>query len=110
MKSLDERKERYLRDPLPVRLGGIASNLARIAWFAEREARNDAIPVFRESKYFTEWAAPACALNIQSILADLQIELACWERAWGKQLKGSEVAAVALNQSDQIVRLAGLLG
>ena len=27
---LDARKERYMRDPLPVRLGNLASNLARI--------------------------------------------------------------------------------
>ena len=32
--KLDARKERYLKDPLPVRLGNLASNLARIGSIA----------------------------------------------------------------------------
>ena len=38
MKNLDTVRERYLRDPLPVRLGGLAANLSRIASFARNPA------------------------------------------------------------------------
>ena len=34
MKNLEAIQERYLRDPLPVRLGGLAANLARVESFS----------------------------------------------------------------------------
>src|SRR5262250_821477 len=50
--KLDARKERYLRDPLPVRLGNLASNLARIRSIATRPDLGEAARrVIRESKH-----------------------------------------------------------
>lgn len=37
--NLSALRERYLRDPLSIRLGGIAANMARIASFSEHPAK-----------------------------------------------------------------------
>jgi hypothetical protein len=42
MKDRSAIQERYLRDTLPVRLGGLAANLSRIKSFAAHDASRDA--------------------------------------------------------------------
>ncbi len=58
MRDVRDIKDRYLRDPIPIRLGGIAANLGRVDSFSTNSANRDA--VFRlldESKWFIEWTA-----------------------------------------------------
>jgi hypothetical protein len=38
MKDLSAIRVRYVRDPLPIRLGGLAADLARIASFSQNPA------------------------------------------------------------------------
>lgn len=102
------RRARYQRDNRAVQFGGLASNLSRIAWFAQRQGRDEALPVFRESKYFTEWAAGSCAIEQQGLLAELQLELALWERGWGSRLDPSTIAQAAQRWSVQLLEAAGL--
>ena len=74
---------RYLRDPLPIRLGGLAADLARIASFAANPKNRDAVAsLLEESKYFAEWTAPDAPPDIQAVLAEVQISLALWQRRW----------------------------
>ena len=101
---------RYQRDHLSIQLGGLASNLSRIAWFAQREGRHEAVPVFRESKYFTEWAASSCPLEQQQMLAELQLKLVLWERGWGTHLNSSKIAQDAQHWSTRLLQSASLLG
>ena len=107
MKDWAALRMRYRCDTPAVQLGGLASNLSRIAWFALRQGRNEALPVFRESKYFTEWAAPSCALAQQEMLAELQIELALWERGWGANLSLDNIAQAAQQWSLRLLDSAG---
>ena len=109
MKDWAALRARYQRDNPAVQLGGLASNLSRIAWFARRQSLNDALPVFRESKYFTEWAAPSCSLEQQGVLAELQLELALWERSWGNRLSPMDIAQEAQRWSAHLLTSAGLL-
>lgn len=52
------RKERFLRDSLPVRLGGIAADLARVSSCAQHEGSNDTVAMMlEESQWFIEWTA-----------------------------------------------------
>ncbi len=110
MKDWAALQARYQRDNSAVQLGGLASNLSRIAWFAQRQGRDEALPVFRESKYFTEWVAVSCPLEQQQMLAELQLELALWERGWGTRVEPSKIAQDAQLWSGRLLKSAGLLG
>ena len=100
---------RYQRDSARIQLGGLASNLSRIAYFAQRAERQQALPVFRESKYFTEWVASSASLEQQGLLADLQRDLAWWERCWDSKLTSNEIAEEAQRWSDELLNLSGLI-
>ena len=55
MRDLTAIRERYLRDELPVRLGGLAANLARIKSFSDHPNHCDVIEsLLNESKFFIE--------------------------------------------------------
>ena len=109
MKDWAVLQARYRRDEPAVQLGGLASNLSRIAWYAQRENRTDALPLFQESKYFTEWAALSCSAEQQSLLADVQFQLALWERGWGGRFSAARVAEEAQRWSTRLLESAGLL-
>jgi len=58
MKNLEKRRFRYLQDPTPVRLGGLAANLARIASFSKYADHREVVdPILQETKWFIEWIA-----------------------------------------------------
>ena len=109
MKDLAALQHRYQRDIPAVRLGGLASNLNRIAWCAEHDDQQQAHVVFRESKYFTEWAAPSCSFDQQVMLAELQLQLALWERGWARRFTPSAIATEAQRWSQQLLASSGLL-
>lgn len=108
MKDWTALRERYQQDAPAVQLGGLASHLGRIAWCAQRQGRNQALPLFRESKYFTEWAAPACTLEQQAVLAEVQFQLAWWERGWGTRVAPGGIAEQAQQWSLRVLKFAGL--
>ncbi|MDZ7342922.1 MAG: hypothetical protein ONA90_00240, partial [candidate division KSB1 bacterium] len=64
MTKLDRLRERYLQDSIPVRLGGLAANLARVQSFSKHPAHREVVySILQESKWFIEWTATA--LDIQ---------------------------------------------
>ena len=78
-------RERYLRDELPIRLGGLAANLARIVSFAGQPHETGKYPstvehLLEESEWFIEWNGPDAPLETQTELVELQIQLAVWRR------------------------------
>src|SRR5712692_10276718 len=76
-------RERYLRDQLPMRLGGLASNLARIKSFSDHPDHREVVEsLVDESKQFIEWIVPDAGLDLQVELLELQLQLARWQRAW----------------------------
>jgi len=102
-------RQRFLRDPLPIRLGGLAADLARIASFAEDPADRAAVAsLLEESKYFAEWAAPDAPLETQALLAELQVTLAVWERRWLNGAPDHTMQVEAQRKSDELLTLAGL--
>lgn len=59
MKDWTVIRERYMKDELPVRLGGLAANLSRIKSFSANENSREAVAsLIDESKMFIEWTAP----------------------------------------------------
>ena len=106
----DAIRERYLRDPLPVRLGGLAADLARIASFAENPQNREAVAsLLEEGKYFAEWAAPNAAENVQEALATVQLQLVLWQRRWLARQPEPRMRMEAQEWSDQFLALSGLL-
>jgi hypothetical protein len=108
-------RKRYLRDALPLRLGGLAANLARIKSFSDHPDHCDVVEsLLNESKFFIEWTAPDAGLKLQAELVELQLQLACWELNWKKIWNDPEKRAAAAGKariwSERILEKSGLLG
>jgi len=104
-----------MRDPLPVRLGGLAANLARIKSFSSHSDHGDAVEsLIAQSRFFIEWTAPEAKLEIQVLLVGIQRKLAkllrSWPSAWTDLKKRSSVAEQAGQWSQKILMASGLLG
>ena len=109
MKDLAALKVRYQRDPLSVQLGGLASNLTRAAWLMRRPgSRVQLAPIFRESKYFAEWAAGSAEPGVQATLAEVQVELAVWERQLSRDGLSPAAAEQSTAWAGKLLSLAGL--
>ncbi len=106
MGNLDEIKNRFMKDNLAIRLGGLASNLARIRSFAQKSNNQKIVrDLIEESKFFIEWTAPEASLPIQEDLVNLQIQLAL--RTYSEDTK--ELSEFAEVWSEKILKLSGLL-
>ena len=114
MKDWTTIRERYLRDSVPVRLGGLAANLRRIKSFASHDANLEAVEgLLDESKFFIEWTAREADLDAAAELVELQIQLARWQynwaRIWADPAQRSQVAEQSRVWSDRVLGLSGLL-
>ena len=107
-------RERYLRDELPIRLGGLAANLARIKSFSSNMANCDVVEgLLEESKFFIEWTVADAEVNTAAELVEIQIQLARWQHAWAsiwadfaQRMKVAEQSRV---WSDRVLDMSGLL-
>lgn len=111
---LDAVRERYMRDGLPIRLGGLATNLMRIASVADHPENCQVVDsLLEESKFFIEWAAPDATLDKQAALVELQIRLARWHYGWHRdsidQAKRARLAQEARTWAKQVLEMSGLL-
>ena len=111
MKDIASRKERFLLDDFPIRLGGIAANLARVVSFAGNPANRQAVlDLLDESKWFIEWAAPTADIDTAARLVEIQIQLACHER---DLLSGKDdidlLVSNAAKWRDETLEMSGLL-
>ena len=103
-------RERYLRDPLPIRLGGLAADLARVASCVDNPQNRSAVAsLLEEGKYFAEWAAPHAPLLTQAALAEVQILLAYWHRRWLAGQPEPSMPMQAKRWSEQLLKLSGLV-
>ncbi len=112
--KLQARQARFLRDPVPVRLANLASNLARLQSFAAHPTMGDAAyRVVYESKHFIEWTAGDAALSVQVELLMVQRQLARWQLAWtegwGDAEKRAEIASHAALWTQTFLVRSGLL-
>jgi hypothetical protein len=113
MKNVLALRERYLRDSLPVRLGGLAANLARIQSFSDHPGHGDAVArLVHESKLFIEWTASEADPSVQAVLVDCQRQLVRWHLAWSdiwlSPARRAEVATGAGLWSQRILQVSGL--
>jgi hypothetical protein len=113
MPNKERMRERFLRDPLPRRLGGLAATLGRISSSA-RESSDPAnvTRLLQEAKYLIEWTAADAEPEIAAELVSIQRQISLWLRAWEKtnQLKEQRtlLSVHAKHWSDRALDFSGL--
>ena len=114
MSSWATIRTRYLRDDVPVRLGGLAANLLRIRSYADRPDHEEVVSrLVRESALFIEWTAADVDHAKLADLAELQRQLSRWHRnwesVWADMDTRAEMARVAGDWSQLLLEMSGLL-
>lgn len=114
MGDIKERKERYMRDPLPIRLGGLAANLARVKSFSNNHENQKAVfDLFEETKYFIEWTAQDAEIRTTLELIELQLQIAIWQQKWQMNWDDpnirSTLAQSSADWSQRLLERSGLL-
>lgn len=107
-------RERYLRDAVPVRLGGLAANLSRIRSFANNEKNKLLVEsLIDESKHFIEWTARETEIDTAAQLVELQVELALWQiklnKIWLDANQRRQISERSNAWSQQVLAASGLL-
>jgi hypothetical protein len=99
-------RERYFRDKGPVRLGNLASNLLRLSNWVRKGHQDDAvIDLMREIAWLMEWSGDLASPE----LANMQREICRWRRVWPVEPARSLLAFRALQMSNQVLEMSGLL-
>ena len=109
MKNHERIRERYLRDPLPLRLAGLAADLSRVSSSARRATGGAAAAaMLEESQYLIEWTAAEAQAEVAEELVNLQVLIALWRRAWPEAqhspLPRRLLAVQAKQWADQVMR------
>ena len=105
--------ERFLRDPLPRRLGGLAATFGRVPSVARKSSDpTNVARLLEEAKYMIEWTAAEAEPEIAAELISMQTLLNLWLRAWEKtnQLKEQRtlLSVQAKHWSDRALDFSGL--
>ncbi len=103
-----------MRDPVSIRLGGLAANLARVSSISNNPDNIVAAHgLMEESKHFIEWTAPEAKDETTLELADLQRKLAQWQRNlnsdWHDGQRRMEIGKQAKALSEIVLQRSGLL-
>src|ERR1700722_19733896 len=118
MYDLAAIRERYLRDDLSVRLGGLAANLARVSSRSGNPLTGAAVQgLIEESKWFIEWTAADFvpeAIDTAAQLVQLQIQLSRWQinwdHRWADPAERARLSKLAKEWSERVMAMSGLLG
>ncbi len=115
MKDYASIQQRYMRDDLPVRLGGLAANLRRVKSAASHDENQVAVEgLLDESKHFIEWTAAEAEIDKAAELVELQVQLARWQYnwhdIWSDPVRRRDVAEQSGRWSDRVLELSGLMG
>lgn len=114
MKNLEQRRSRYLQDALPIRLGGLAANLSRIASFSKHAGIQEVVSdILLESRWFIEWTALELEMPKAAELVELQVQLALWDleshHNWHDENWRGKLATEAIQWSQRVLEMSGLL-
>ena len=107
-------RERYGRDDWPIRLGNLASTLARgSSAVANPKTLSTVPPTLREAMLMIEWNLHVTPDAILIQLAPLQSELGLWWRGWDAVAQSKALQQLlsrrAREMSDFVLHLSGLL-
>ena len=107
-------RERFMRDPVPVRLGGLAANLARIRSFSEPPGHFEAVrQLIGESRMFVDLLVQDAGAELAAELCRLRDCLIWWEQGWPEIARRPDaVAALSVEAgqwSKRVLERSGLL-
>ncbi len=114
MLNKEKLRERFLRDSLPRRLGGLAATLGRISSSA-RESSDPAnvVHLLEEAKYLIEWTAADTEPEVAAELVSMQTLINLWLKAWDKASQNKQQRTLLSVQaklwSDKAMDFSGLL-
>jgi len=111
------KRERFLRDSVQIRLGGIAADLARIDAFSNNPLHGEVVlSMIDDSKHLCEWAGlDAAPMDIKTThaLLILQRQLVKWQYhfddIYADPVRRAEMAETARAWSNHLLVLSGLL-
>jgi hypothetical protein len=114
MKNREKLRERFLRDPLPRRLGGLAATLGRISSSARNSTDpNSVADLLDEAKHLIEWIAADTEPGTAAELVQMQIMITLWQRAWDDASQNPKqrilLSVQAKDWSDKAVDFSGLV-
>jgi len=113
MTNKEKKRERYLRDSLPRRLGGLAATLGRISSSA-RNANDPAVVrgLLEEAKYYIEWTAAETEPETAAELVSMQTLITLWEKGWESAFQNKSQRTLLSVQaklwSDRALDMSGL--
>jgi hypothetical protein len=113
MSNKEKLRERYMRDPLPRRLGGLAATLGRVSSVARKSSDPTNVTRFlEEAKYMIEWTAAEAEPEIAAELVSMQTLLNLWLKAWDNASQHKEqrtlLSVQAKHWSDRALDFSGL--
>jgi hypothetical protein len=110
----EKLRERFLRDPLPHRLGGLAATLGRIASSARTSTDPDIVSnLLDEAKHLIEWTAAETEPETAAELVRMQTMITLWQREWTEASQNPKqrilLSVQAKDWSDKAVDFSGLV-
>ena len=109
----EKLRRRFLRDPLPRRLGGLAATFGRISSSA-RKSTDPAIvaDLLDEARWLIEWTAGETEPEIAAELVRIQTLLTLWQKAWAAASQNPQqrllLSVQAKDWADKAVDFSGL--
>jgi hypothetical protein len=83
MKDMEKLRERFLRDPLPRRLGGLTATLVRISSSARRSTDPQTVyKLLDEARHLIEWTAAETEPEAAAELVHMQTMITLLQHAW----------------------------
>jgi len=110
----EKLRERFLRDPLPRRLGGLAATLGRISSSARKSTEPTIVAnLLDEAKHLIEWTAADTPAETAAELIRIQTMISLWQRAWDEASQNPKqrllLSVQAKDWSDKAVDFSGLV-
>jgi hypothetical protein len=107
-------KKLHLRDPMPVRLGNLASSVKRLGFLIHSVKSEKTVhQLFHECKIFSMWTAPDASFEAKLELDTLLRDLENWEKNFkatsDSESWRTEVADACTRWSNRLLELSGLL-
>ena len=114
MKDMEKLRERFMRDPLPRRLGGLAATLGRISSSARKSTDLNVVSnLLDEAKHLIEWTAADTEPETAAELVRIQTMITLWQRAWEEASQNPKqrilLSVQAKDWSDKAVDFSGLV-
>jgi len=111
---MEKLRERFLRDPLPRRLGGLAATFGRISSSARKSTDPNIVSnLLDEAKHLIEWTAADTEPETAAALVQMQTMITLWQRAWTEASQNRNqrllLSVQAKDWSDKAVDFSGLV-